>query len=197
MAPYIHGANGPSAGGPDQLETDQRKLDYSFDHAGSHFVVLDTDPVGADGSVPASWVAADVTAARAAGAAHVFAIGHKPAYPSPLSTEGGFSSTANRDAFWSALEQHHADAMLAAHNHLWYKTRPVTTWQIVAGNGGSQLESSVSGASAYYGFTLVEVGAPGQPVTVKSYGRNVPAASYFAAAPAAQYPTTVRDSFAL
>ncbi len=192
MAPYIRGANGPGPGGPDGLTTDQSKLTYSFDHQGTHFVVLDTDPVGMDSQVPAAWVASDVAGARAAGAKHVFAIGHKPAYPSPLSGEGGLSAfPAVRDAFWSALESAHAEAMLAAHNHLWWKTRPAKTWQVVAGNGGSLLESGVIGADAYYGFTHVVVSASGK-VTATSYGRDVPSAGYLA--PAAAYPTTVRET---
>lgn len=194
MAPYIRGSNGPGVGGADGLATDQSKLSYSFDHLGTHFVVLDTDPVGRDSQVPAAWVAADVAAARSAGAKHVFAIGHKPAYPSPLSGEGGLSAfPAVRDAFWSALESAQAEAMLAAHNHLWWKIRPTKTWQIVAGNGGSLLESGVSGAQAYYGFTHVIVDASGS-VTAKSYGRDVPAAGYSASAPAATYPTTIRET---
>ena len=190
MAPYLRGANGPPAGGADQLATDQRRLSYSFDYQGTHFLVLDTDPVGADGSVPAFWATADLAAAHATGATHIFAISHKPAYPSPLSTDGGFTSTASRDALWTALEAGHAEAMLSAHNHLWWKTQPIKTWQIVAGNGGSLLDGSVTGADAYFGFTVVTVGAQ---VTVASYGRDVPTAGYLAPAPAAESPTTIRD----
>jgi hypothetical protein len=191
MAPFIRGANGPPAGGPDALATAQTQLTYSFDHRGTHFVVLNTDPVGKDWQVPAAWVAEDVARARASGAAHVFAIGHKPAYASPLSSEGGLAQfPAVRDALWSALEGSRAEAMLAAHNHLWWKTRPNRTWQIIAGNGGSVLESGVTGAAAYYGFTQVVV----EPtrVTATSYGRDVPAAGYMTAAGA--YPTTIRDT---
>jgi hypothetical protein len=192
MGPYIKGSNGPHAGGPDGLQTDQSKLTYSFDYAGTHFVILNTDPVGMDWQVPAKWVATDLAAARAAGVRHIFAIGHKPAYPSPLSKEGGLSHfPAVRDAFWAALETSHAEAMLAAHNHLWFKTRPAKSWQIIAGNGGSQLESKVTGADAYYGFTLVEVDKSGT-VTAKSYGRDVPGAGYLASS--APNPTTIRDT---
>jgi hypothetical protein len=195
MGARIKGQNGPAAGGPDALQTDQSKLTYSFDYAGTHFVMLNTDPVGDDWHAPAKWVAADVAAARAAGARHLFAIGHKPAYPSPLSGEGGLSMfPASRDEVWSALEGAHAEAMLSAHNHLWYKTQPAKTWQVVAGNGGSLLESGVTGKDAFYGFTQVSVAADGR-VTVTSYGRDVPAAGYNAPAPAATYPTTVRDTF--
>lgn len=192
MGPHIQGSNGPKAGGADGLATDQSKLTYSFDHAGTHFVVLNTDPVGKDWQVPAQWVASDLAAARAAGAKHVFSIGHKPAYPSPLSGEGGLSMfPAVRDAFWSAMENSHAEAMLAAHNHLWFKTRPTKTWQIVAGNGGSLLEPGVTGTDAYYGFTHVQIDASGA-VTAKSYGRDVPANGYLGKS--AAYPTTVRDT---
>lgn len=193
MAPYIAGSNGPAAGGADGLTTDQSKLTYSFDRGGTHFVVLNTDPAGtAGGTVPVKWIAADVAAARAAGAKHLFAIGHKPAYPSPLVPTDGFSDTATRDAFWSALEGAHAEAMLAAHNHLWFDTQPHAgkTWQIVAGNGGSKLEKAVtSSTGGYYGFTVVDVG---EKVTVTSYGRDVPTAGYLSPAPASSYPTTVR-----
>ncbi len=191
MSAYIRGSNGPAAGGADGLMTDQSKLSYSFDHAGTHFVVLNSDPVGADGTVPAKWIASDITAARGAGAKHVFAMSHKPAYPSPLSNDG-IAVPAVRDAFWAAMEAGQAEAMLSAHNHLWYKTRPNKTWQIVAGNGGSLLEMLVSGSDAYYGFTLVDVAANGT-VTAKSYGRDVPAAGYIA--PAGTGPTTIRDTF--
>lgn len=56
MGSYIKGSNGPPAGGPDALQTDQSKLTYSFDYAGTHFVILNTDPVGMDWQVPAKWI---------------------------------------------------------------------------------------------------------------------------------------------
>ncbi len=193
MAPYIAGSNGPTAGGADGLATDQSRLTYSFDIGATHFVVLDTDPMGtAGGTVPVKWIHADLAAARAAGAKHIFALGHKPAYPAPAAPTDGFTDATTRDAFWSALESVHAEAMLAAHNHLWFSTQPHTgsTWQIVAGNGGSKLEKGVTGADAYYGFTVVDVAAT--TVTLTSYGRALPVAGYAAAAPATETPTTVR-----
>jgi hypothetical protein len=69
--------------------------------------------------------------------------------------------------------------MFSAHNHLWYKHRPSPNgaWQIIAGNGGSILESGVVGDDAYFGFTQVTVGRHGG-VTVTSFGRAVPAEGY-------------------
>jgi len=211
MDEFIVGANGEQANDSalDNLQTDQSKLSYSFDHNGSHFVVLNTDPVGADWTVPVKWVQEDAMAARAAGAKHIFAIGHKPAYGWPGAvtdsllgkgfTGGGHNAAyyqSMRDQFWNILEANHAEAMFSAHNHLWYKQRPNKTWQITAGNGGSPLETTVvngaAGIPAYFGFTLVNVKDSGS-VTVSSYGRDVPTAGYWAPAPESLYPTTVRD----
>jgi hypothetical protein len=216
MAPYIAGSNGPAANpdagaGADKLQTDQTKLDYSFDFKGTHFVIVDTDPVGADWTVPVNWISADVSAARSAGAKHIFAIGHKPAYGWPGAPTDSLLGKGNmpvdyyrglRDQFWSVLESNQAEAMFAAHNHLWYKQRPNKTWQIIAGNGGSALEGTVGTGDAgvnggplypaYFGFTVVNVATTG--VTVTSYGRDVPSAGYWAPAPESTFPTTVRDT---
>jgi len=196
MAPYIAGSNGPTAGGADGLATDQSKLTYSFDVGTTHFVVLNTDPMGTTGgTVPVKWIASDVGAAHAAGAKHIFAIGHKPAWPSPVTPTDGFTDSTVRDAFWSTLEDAGAEAMLAAHNHLWFETQPHPgkTWQVVAGNGGSKLEKGVTGG--YYGFTVIDV--MDAKVTVTSYGRDVPIDGYLAPAPATTYPTSVRQTLDL
>ncbi len=201
MAPYVRrGGNGPRAGGADGLATDQSRLTYSFNDRDAHFITLNTDPVGQDWHVPVNWVAADVRTARAHGAKHIFAFGHKPAYPYPtVPTDGLSHDQASRDAFWSALTQGSVEAMFSAHNHVYYRAQPFanTTWQVIAGNGGSPLETtidlSIPSSGKYYGFVVTTVTNGGR-VYAKSYGRDVPAAGYTAAAPAATYPTTVRDS---
>jgi len=194
----LRAGNGPAAGGADNLQTDQSKLTYSFDYRGTHFVLLNTDPTGYDWRVPAKWVATDVSAARAAGARHVFAIGHKPAYAYPTTPTDGLSFyPTERDAFWTALLSGQAEAMLSAHDHVYWRTRPAAgkTWQIIAGNGGSLLEptidASITPPGKYYGFTVVTV-TKGGTVYAKSYGRDVPAAGYVSSSTA--YPTTIRDS---
>jgi hypothetical protein len=107
---------------------------------------------------------------------------------------------ASRTAFWSVLTTNHAEAMLASHNHVYWRTRPTpfATWQIIAGNGGSVLEPtlnpSISATGNYYGLTVTTVTNGGR-VFLKSYGRDVPSAGYAAAASA--YPTTVWDSIDL
>jgi hypothetical protein len=201
MAPYItRGGNGPAAGGADNLQTDQSHLTYSFNYKGTHFITLNTDPTGDDWHVPVNWVKNDVATAHAAGAKHIFAIGHKPAYPYPtIPTDGLSQDTTSRNAFWAALVNGSVEAMFAAHNHVYYRTQPVAnkTWMIIGGNGGSPLEGtidpSIPTTGSYYGYVVATVTKGGR-VYERSYGRDIPTAGYAAAAPASTYPTTVRDS---
>lgn len=77
-APEASTNNGPITG-------NQAELTYSFDiqaQAGLllHFVVINTDPSGADSTAPADWLASDLAAAQARGAAKYFVFGHKAAF---------------------------------------------------------------------------------------------------------------------
>jgi hypothetical protein len=197
MSAYIAGNNGPGMGGPDSLATDQSRLTYSFDFKGTHFVMLNTDAVGRVTQVPYRWVIADVVKARAAGAAHIFLLSHKPAYIFSPGEDGLGLYPAQRDTLWAALEQNHVEAFLSAHDHLYYRTRPHEgkTWQIISGNGGSPLSAAVTlAAQKNYGFTLIQVFKSGR-VLLTAYGRDVPADGYMGNPDA--YPTTVRDTLDL
>jgi len=198
MAAYIgRGGNGPTAGGPDALQTDQSKLTYSFDYKDAHFLTVNTDPVGADWHVPTIWIAGDLAAARARGMKHIFAIGHKPAYPYPtVPTDGLVMDPAARNAYWDVLNNNQVEAMLSAHNHVYYRSQPTGhTWQIINGNGGTPIDATVdptiTGTGTWFGYTVVSVTNAGRVVS-KGYGRDVPAAGYNATAPAT--PATLRDS---
>lgn len=196
MAPFIAGSNGPGIGGPDNLATDQSKLTYSFNYGLDHFVIVDTDPVGQDGRVPYKWVANDIKNARVNGARHIFTIGHKPAYASPLKPLDGLESfIPQRDSLWKHLENNQCEAMFAAHNHLWDTVHPHAgkTWQVIAGNGGSRVETSWMGAGqSYFGFTLVNIYKNNQ-VNVKSFGRDADMTKLSLNEDA--NPTTVRADF--
>ncbi|MDB5274540.1 MAG: hypothetical protein JWO58_2907 [Chitinophagaceae bacterium] len=196
MSEFILGSNGPLATGlvpgTDSLITNQDKLSYSFDHKGDHFVILNTDPVGRDGTVATHWVKQDVTTARANGARHIFAFGHKPAYASVIKqTDGLIVRKDLRDSFWTTLENNQGEAMFCAHNHLWEQQQPHAgkTWQIIAGNGGSNLETSTP--NPYFGYTLVNVYTNGE-VEVQSYGRDLNATNYSYAAD--DQATTLRQT---
>jgi hypothetical protein len=95
-APLQGGSNGPfttpNSGSP-ATNPQETELDYSFDIPVSgtsspmllHFVVINTDPAGANATAPTDWLAADLQAAKqraaTAGATpKYFVFGHKPAF---------------------------------------------------------------------------------------------------------------------
>ncbi|HRH48761.1 MAG TPA: SdiA-regulated domain-containing protein [Panacibacter sp.] len=201
MAPYILGSNGPGVGGPDNLQTDQSKLTYSFDNGTDHFIVIDTDPVGADGTVPYKWIGSDIQNARANNARHIFAFGHKPAYSSPFAPLGGLDAKApQRDSLWKYLEDNNCEAMFSAHEHVWDSVHPHPgkTWQVIAGNGGSRVETTwVGNGQQYYGYTLVNLYTD-RKVNVMGLGRNTDMTPVVGSAFTLNEdanPTTVRNNF--
>ncbi|MBI3349774.1 MAG: metallophosphoesterase [Burkholderiales bacterium] len=142
-------AYGPAAGSsPDGLTTDQRKLSYSFDAKGFHFVVINTDAVGADSTAPTVWLSADLAAAKARGVKKSFVFGHKPAYTyaydvAPTVTAAGgldAADTAKRNAFWDAIEAAGA-IYFCGHEHVYNISQPRNgAYQVIVGAGGSPFD---------------------------------------------------------
>ncbi|MBC7390683.1 MAG: metallophosphoesterase, partial [Opitutaceae bacterium] len=199
MKSFINGNNGPIAtskvAGTDSLMTDQSQLTYSFNYKNDHFLILNTDPTGRDSRLPFRWLRNDLKAVP--NARHVFAFGHKPAYSSKFKPLDGLEAfVAQRDSFWTVLENAHAEAMFAAHEHVWdtIQGHIGKTWQVIAGNGGSAVESTWKTApNNYHGFTLVSVYTTGK-IVCQSMGHDI-GTNYFDAVP--QNPTTERANFRL
>jgi hypothetical protein len=148
--------NTANNGGMDGLFTDQSKLSYSFDFRGSHFVVINTDPVGNDAHAPSKWLALDLAAAVQRGVRHIFVFGHKPAYtyyygqsPTLPSSPAGLDQPAfipERDAFWDVIEQYGA-TYFCGHEHVFNLSQPRVenggrAWQVLVGSGGSPFEAA-------------------------------------------------------
>ena len=178
MKDFIYGSNGPTAtglvAGTDSLTTDQSKLTYSFNYKNDHFIILNTDPTGRDSRVPFRWLKADL---KANPARHTFAFGHKPALSSKFKPLDGLEAfTAQKDSFWTIFENAHAEAMFAAHEHVWdtIRSHAGKTLQVIAGNGGSDVETTWNASPYnYHGFTLVEVYTNNQ-IVCKSLGHTIP-----------------------
>jgi hypothetical protein len=145
------GNNGPVDG----LSSDQSQLSYSFDFRGIHFVVINTDPVGADSHAPSKWLATDLAAAKARGVIRSFVFGHKPAFtyyygapptaPLPASPSGLDIDVPARDAFWEVIEAYDA-TYICGHEHIFHLMQPTAatgghSWQILVGSGGSPFEA--------------------------------------------------------
>ncbi len=200
--------NGPKmqAQDPDALVDDQSKLSYSFDENGVHYVLLNTDtitstPDSATGStaigwVPLAWLTSDLAAAQTNPKVKaIFVLGHKPL----VSPTGDTSVDATIAASLVTKMESLLDATtkvkgyLCAHAHLWDARKLPGNrgvYQVVAGNGGSQLETAW--ATPSYGFTEVRVYQSGR-VGVVSHERPVP--NPYNASPAA--PAVARSEITI
>ena len=189
-APPANPNFGPTSGGPDGLTTDQSKLGYSFDYKNQHFVVINTDPVGAETSAPAQWLAADLAAARSrSGLQKIFVFGHKPAYTydyldgingqhvTGAGLDATAATTAKRDAFWSVIEQYGA-TYFCGHEHIYKISRPKGgAYQVLVGAGGSPFDDSAANNGATvrgatdrsYSWATVKVHSDGA-VDILGYG---------------------------
>lgn len=186
-----HAGNGPTSAPPnnDALQDDQSKLSYSFDDGSVHFVVLNTDtwtstPDKTTGStqigcIALDWIMNDLQAAQAnAKVSSIFLFGHKPIV-SPLGLTD--SDSAINPALVTKLEAlidgtPKVKGYFCAHAHQWDSRRLPGSrgvYQIVAGNGGSQLESGWNVTTPYYGFTEARLYASGK-VGVVSHQRPAP-----------------------
>ncbi len=184
-------ADAPAVGGPDGIVSSQQQLSYSFDAAGSHFAVVNTDPVGNDGHGPAHWLAQDFAKAKARGAKRYFVFGHKPAYTyfykAGVAADGMDIFPDNAKAFWAVVEQYGA-TYFCGHQHIYNAMQPALAeggkaWQIMVGSGGSPFSAGAADSAnpqdRMYAWALVRVHASGRVRVEVSgfderYGATVP-----------------------
>jgi hypothetical protein len=186
------------------ITSDQSALSYSFDIQATnrltlHFVVINTDPAGADSTAPTDWLAADLEAAKGRGADKFFVFGHKPAYTyNYAAASGGTIAAAGldantnialRDAFWSVMTKYHA-TYFCGHEHIPNvqkfadptQANKGTAYQVIVGSGGSPFDDKLTGTcpsctepvltnpyDRYYAWALVQVHKSGA-VSLNLYG---------------------------
>jgi hypothetical protein len=173
--------NAPVVGGPDRIQTSQSQLSYSFDAGGSHFAIINTDPVGNDGHGPAAWLAEDFRQARARGIKNLFAFGHKPAYTyffkQGVELDGMDIDPDNAKAFWDVMDQYGA-TYFCGHQHIFNAQQPGRgsggkAWQVMVGSGGSPFTAkpgdTANPQDRMYAWAMVRVHASGK-VRIDVYG---------------------------
>ena len=168
---FVHPMNGPEPERPG-LPPYKGSV-YSFDYAGCHFTQLNSDywyssrpeehtgnPFGRLLPGQLDWLEKDLTAARSAGAHHIFVFVHEPAFPNgghmqdSLWGGGEPEGVKVRDRFWTIVTQASATAVFSGHEHNYSRTlidskTPVhrdgtpnpefakPTWQITQGAAGA------------------------------------------------------------
>jgi hypothetical protein len=190
---FAKAANGPSKDHPksDHLADDQSEMTYSFDIGDVHFVVINTDTLSTVinpatkhpyiGWIPYHWIEKDVREAQAnSKISAIFLLGHKPIIQ-PKGGEEEDSTILNIKEFPLAdnlrtliLANDKVRAYLCAHEHQWDLMpldKSQRAWQVIAGNAGSQLNSSFLKAGPFFGFSQINVYSSGK-VGLVSYQRQ-------------------------
>ena len=121
-APFREAFVLPETGAPDGVERW-----YSYDYGDVHFVVLDTERVGA---AQAAWLDADLAANRLPWTIAYF---HRPAFSS-----GDHGSDRNiQRLFGPVLAKHHVPLVLSGHDHDYERTKAIDgVTYFVSGGGG-------------------------------------------------------------
>ena len=169
-------------GAADYLSTSQKQLSYSFDVKNSHFVVINTDPVGSDAHAPVAWLTVDLAAAEDRGQKHFFVFGHKPAFPyiymngvSPSGLTPISASDRSTQDFWNLIESYKA-TYFCGHEHIFNMSQPTgNAWQVIVGSGGSPFEASPTditlnpATDRTYAWATVKIHENGR-VDIDAYG---------------------------
>ena len=198
MKPYMP-TDRDTVAGSDKLDN---RLTFSFVRKNIGFVVMNTDSYnpptkknkyGKEGMIPTSWVIDKVNEFKAnKSIEHIFVLGHKPYYVNNK-TETGNGGLPAGPILWPALEEARVVAMLSAHKHDYQRWQPINkklgggTYQIIAGNGGS------NGDAPFFGYSTISIMASGN-VKLSSVGfcKGDP---YYEPVP--DNPTTLRDEVLL
>lgn len=163
--------------GANNISTNQSQLSYSFDLKGSHFVIINTDPVGNDSHAPIEWMKQDMEKAKKNGAKHIFVFGHKDAFPyvadpsNPPSADGLDADPKSRDEFWKVIEDNNA-AYFCGHEHVFNVSKHGKAYQVLVGSGGSPFEVTAptnNPTDRMYAWATVKVYKNGK-VQVNCYG---------------------------
>lgn len=144
-------------------------LYYSFDHQGSHFIVLNSHIIGEEGCITGKqleWLKEDLRKARTA--VHKFVFIHMPLYP--VDGHAGKcldARPAERDALHRLFTLNRVDTVFVGHEHLFDEHTRNGVRYIITGGGGAPLWPSTRGTGDFHHFVMVSV--KGESVEMKGF----------------------------
>jgi hypothetical protein len=139
------------------------RMTFSFVRNNIAFIVMNTDsynpptkknPQGLEGIVPTDSILNMISGFKADKTIeHIFVLGHKPYYVSGKSCTG-HKGLPEGPVLWPAFNAAGVVAMLSAHEHdyqRWQLPADTGTYQVIAGNAGSQ------GEAKFFGYTIINI----------------------------------------
>jgi 3',5'-cyclic AMP phosphodiesterase CpdA len=133
-----------------------RALPYSFDRAGCHFVIMDTEQPAYSSRIAGAqlqWLKQDL--ARNRNAKLTFVAGHEPLFP--VSVHRGESLDrypAERDALHRLFVSEGVDCVFSGHEHFFHREQRNGVDYIITGGGGGPLYASAA-KGGYHHYVLV------------------------------------------
>ncbi len=148
-----------------------KRLYFSFDHEGCHFIILDTEGLGQEGRIVGTqlqWLKQDLAAH--ADAKFTFVALHRPLFP----VDGHVGSSLDqypreRDALHALFVQHGVDAVFAGHEHLYNYQKKDGILYFITGGAGAPLYTTPD-RGGFYHYLLVTVGDKTFTVEVRRIG---------------------------
>ncbi|MHA7057258.1 metallophosphoesterase family protein [Aquimarina sp. M1] len=143
------------------------QMTFSFRRDNVGFVVMNTDtynpptkqkPYGVEGLIPTEWIVSQIEGYKQnPDIDHIFVLGHKPYYVDGK-PETGHKGFPEGPVLWSELQKNNVVAMLSAHVHDYQRMQPngKGTYQIIAGNGGSD------GPAPFFGYSTIQIMSSGE-----------------------------------
>ncbi|TAN45999.1 MAG: hypothetical protein EPN22_00595 [Nitrospirae bacterium] len=145
----------------------------SFDFGNSHFVMLNTEEPGREGTISGeqlSWLEKDLEANKTA--ANIFIFLHRPLFSAvdPLLMSGkSFKDKANRDNLHSLFKKYKVKTVFAGHEHLFNDTSKEGVRYLITGGGGAPLYEAPS-KGGFFHYMIVKV--KGAEATIETLAPN-------------------------
>jgi Icc-related predicted phosphoesterase len=127
---------------------------FSFDYAGAHFTMLDTEEQYKEGRITGAqytWLINDLQSTESS-TKYVF--GHRPMYPLSHIGDSLDSNPAERAALQQLFEDYNVTAFICGHDHLFNRLTVNGMVHIISGGGGAPPYSTPWGG-AYYHYVRI------------------------------------------
>ncbi len=129
---------------------DEPRTYSSFDYAGMHFALLDTEELNYAGRIAGEqyqWLVNDLTASHAK---YKFVVAHRPLYPIKHIGSALDVNKTERTMLQQLFEDTNVTAFIAGHDHAYDRLTVNGVVNIISGGGGAPLYQSSWGVATYH-----------------------------------------------
>ena len=123
---------------------------FSFDAGGVHFLMLDSNIMGAANQSDIEWMVADLQSEEAVRASWRVAVMHHPMWPVAANPKDEARAQTMRESFLPAMEAYGVDLILCGHQHVYARSLPMKGEAASQdGNGIIQVMAASGGKESY------------------------------------------------